>query len=171
MRRQIFIVPRRQDRTIMLRKPAYCFKSVCCKLFAQPYFIIFNYILNRFLRSNDGYKLIKDFWLKDLWAKHHKVTLDMAGKLRIFGYSPKIAFFPLHFVKHGLKRMNRRVTAVVAKKKLYHANQQSVNMSIKKKENINNEIGACVFFKSFGLRIAKKSDEKISRIEVIRAIH
>ena len=40
-----------------------------------------------------------------------------------------------------------------------------------KKENINNEIGACVFFKSFGLRIAKKSDGKISRIEVIRAIH
>ena len=40
-----------------------------------------------------------------------------------------------------------------------------------KKENINNEIGACVYFKSFGLRIAKKSDGKISRIEVIRAIH
>ena len=40
-----------------------------------------------------------------------------------------------------------------------------------KKENINNEIGACVFFKSFGLRIAKKSDGKISRIQVIRAIH
>ena len=44
-------------------------------------------------------------------------------------------------------------------------------LDILKKENINNEIGACVYFKSFGLRIAKKSDGKISRIEVIRAIH
>ena len=47
----------------------------------------------------------------------------------------------------------------------------SKNVYNEKKENINNEIGACVFFKSFGLRIAKKSDGKISRIEVIRAIH
>lgn len=34
-----------------------------------------------------------------------------------------------------------------------------------KKENINNEIGACVFFKSFGLRIAKKSDGKFQELK------
>ena len=39
-----------------------------------------------------------------------------------------------------------------------------------KKENINNEIGACVFFKSFGLRIAKKSDGKFQELST-RAIH
>lgn len=32
-------------------------------------------------------------------------------------------------------------------------------------------IGACVYFNNFGLRVAKKHDGKISRIEVIRAIH
>ena len=48
---------------------------------------------------------------------------------------------------------------------------KQIGFDVTKKENINNEIGACVYFKSFGLRIAKKSDGKISRIEVIRAIH
>ena len=53
-----------------------------------------------------------------------------------------------------------------------HSHEEAIKMQNElKKENINNEIGACVFFKSFGLRIAKKSDGKISRIEVIRAIH
>lgn len=32
-------------------------------------------------------------------------------------------------------------------------------------------VGTCVYFTDFGLRVAKKSDEKITRIEVIRAIH
>lgn len=64
----------------------------------------------------------------------------MAGKLRIFGYSPKIAFFPLHFVKHWLKRMNRRVTAVVAKNQFFHAVQQSVILSIGKTALIRTEI-------------------------------
>lgn len=39
------------------------------------------------------------------------------------------------------------------------------------KENLSAGVGACVSFKDCGLRIAKKSDGKISRIEVIRAIH
>ena len=39
------------------------------------------------------------------------------------------------------------------------------------KENMSDGVGACVSFKNCGLRIAKKSDGKISRIEVIRAIH
>ena len=34
-----------------------------------------------------------------------------------------------------------------------------------KKENINNEIGACVFFKSFGLRIAKNLMEKFQELK------
>lgn len=36
-------------------------------------------------------------------------------------------------------------------------------------ENAN--IGTCVYFSDCGLRVAKKHEEKISRIEVIRAIH
>lgn len=47
------------------------------------------------------------------------------------------------------------------------------DVMIKKLEEYELEcgIGACVYFKDFGLRVAKMHDEKISRIEVIRSIH
>lgn len=38
-------------------------------------------------------------------------------------------------------------------------------------EDIEIGVGACAYFTNFGLRIAKMKDGKISRIEVIRAIH
>lgn len=37
--------------------------------------------------------------------------------------------------------------------------------------DIESGVGACVYFTDFGLRVAKMHDGKISRIEVIRAIH
>ena len=39
------------------------------------------------------------------------------------------------------------------------------------KEEINPAVGACVHFPKCGLRVAKMNNGKISRIEVIRAIH
>lgn len=40
-----------------------------------------------------------------------------------------------------------------------------------KEEEIELGVGACVTFSNFGLRVAKMHEGKISRIEVIRAIH
>lgn len=55
----------------------------------------------------------------------------------------------------------------------YHDDETLLDVLLRKLEEDNMEIGvgACTYFKDFGLRIAKITEGKITRIEVIRSIH
>lgn len=55
----------------------------------------------------------------------------------------------------------------------YHDDETLLDILLRKfaEEEIEVGVGACAYFKDFGLRIAKITDGKVTRIEVIRSIH
>lgn len=55
----------------------------------------------------------------------------------------------------------------------YHDDETLLDVLLRKLEEDHTEVGvgACTYFKDFGLRIAKITDGKVTRIEVIRSIH
>lgn len=82
-----------------------------------------------------------------------------------FDESEKIIFRSNQKVRH----INRLLHVSIP----YHDDETLLDVLLRKLSEDETEIGvgACTYFKDFGLRIAKITDGKITRIEVIRSIH
>lgn len=81
-----------------------------------------------------------------------------------FDESERIIFRSSQKVRH----VNRLIHATIP----YHDDETLLDVLLRKMEEDETEIGvgACTYFQKFGLRIAKITDGKITRIEVIRSI-